>query len=215
MTYPARPVIGIIEGIVLAAGLSTRMGRPKLQLEIDGIPLLDRVVGAALDSRLQRVIVVLGPSQHVPRRPDGKEEGPRLRIVRNSHPERGMSSSLRAGLAELSPSASGVMILLADQPWLTPMVIDTLIDSFHRHGDKIVAPEVHGRRSNPVVIPRRFIGELEEVVGDSGGRSVLNRHAQSVVLIEMSSLYDDTDLDTPEDLAAARARISRSETRNR
>jgi molybdenum cofactor cytidylyltransferase len=215
-TNPARPASrGIIEGIVLAAGLSTRMGQAKLAIEIDGITLLDRVVGAALDSRLERVIVVLGPSQQVPRPQSRKDEGPRLRIARNPSPERGMSSSLRTGLAEVSSSASGVMTLLADQPWLTPMVIDTLIDSFHRYGDKIVAPEVHGRRSNPVVIPRRLFGELEEVTGDAGGRSVLNRHSESVVLIKMSSFYDDTDLDTPEDLAAARERIRRKETTDR
>lgn len=213
---PARPESsGIVEGIVLAAGLSTRMGQPKPAIEIDGITLLDRVVGTALDSRLERVIVVLGPSQRGPEQPSEKDEGRRLKIVINPFPEKGMSSSLRSGLAEVSSSASGVMTLLADQPWLTPVVIDTLIESFHRRCDKIVAPKVHGRRSNPVVIPRRFFGELKEVTGDTGGRSVLNRHTKSVVLIEMSSFYDDTDLDTPEDVAAARERFRRNENTDR
>lgn len=215
MMSSARPMTGIIEGIVTAAGLSKRMGCPKLTLEIDGVPLLVRVVEAALDSHLDCVTVVVGPSQETPEGLDSGERGLRLRVVRNPHPELGMSSSIRRGLAEVSTSASGAMIILADQPWLTPRVIDSLIDSFREHGDKIVAPTVRGRRTNPVVFPRRYFGELGEVTGDTGGRSVLNRHVPSVVLIEMGSFYDDTDLDTPEDLALARETIRRGERRDR
>lgn len=206
MTPPVNPEQPNIEGIVLAAGLSSRMGRPKLLLEIDGVPLFARVIRAALGSRLGHVIVVLGPSLQLPPELKDLSETLRLQVATNPHPERGMSTSVRTGLAELSPSASGVMVLLADQPWLTSKVIDTLIDSFSIHREKIIAPTIHGRRSNPVVFPRKFLKELEKVTGDTGGKSVLNRNAGSVVLIEMGSFYNDADLDTPDDVVAARER---------
>lgn len=215
ITSPVRPVKPIIEGIVAAAGLSSRMGRPKLLLEIDGVPLLARVVRAALDSRLDRVTVVVGPSQQVPPAIEIGDQASRLSVATNPHPERGMSSSLRTGLRDINPSSAGVMILLADMPWLTTRVIDSLIESFLLNREKIVAPAVHGRRSHPVVLPRRLFGELDEITGDTGGKSLLNRHAHNVVLIEMGSYYDDSDLDTPEDLAKARERHTPSERRQR
>ena len=194
-----------MEGIILAAGLSTRMGRQKLLIEVGGIPVLRRVVRAALESRLNRVILVTGPSNSELLQslgPDCKNE--RVLIVVNEHPEEGMSSSLKTGMMSLTKETSGVMLILADQPFLTSAIINRLLDEFHKQTDRILAPLVHGRRSNPVIFPVDLFPELEMVTGDAGGRSVLQSHAARVVGIEMGGYYNDIDLDDADDLQRIR-----------
>jgi len=194
-----------IEGIILAAGLSTRMGRQKLLIEVGGIPVIRRVVRAALESCLSRVILVTGPSNSELLQSLGPDaEHKRLLIAVNNRPEKGMASSLRTGMRMPAKEISGVMVILADQPLLTPEVINKLLDEFSRQNDRIVAPLVGGRRSNPVIFPADLFPELEMVIGDKGGRSVLQRNAARVVGIEMGGYYNDMDLDTTDDLKRIR-----------
>jgi molybdenum cofactor cytidylyltransferase len=190
-----------IEGIILAAGLSTRMGVPKLTIEIEGIPIIRRVVRAALESELHRVILVLGPADSRSVEALGPvATDPRLSQVVNPCPQEGMSSSMRTGMKSLDSEAAGVMILLGDQPGITGDIINRLLASFRTEGTKIIVPYVLGRRTTPVIFPATLFPELMEEAGDIGGRNVLKRHADQVVELEMGQEYDDTDLDTPEDL---------------
>jgi molybdenum cofactor cytidylyltransferase len=197
-----------IEGIILAAGLSTRMGVPKLTLEIGCVPIIRHVVRAALESELHRVILVIGPSD------SGSVEAlgpvatdPRLSQVVNPYPQAGMSSSMRTGMESLDRKAAGVMILLGDQPGITGNIINELLAAFRREQTKIIVPYVLGRRTTPVIFPATLFPELMEEAGDIGGRNVLKRHADQVVEFEMGQEYDDTDLDTPEDVDRARQRF--------
>ncbi|MBI5569683.1 MAG: nucleotidyltransferase family protein [Desulfomonile tiedjei] len=198
------------EGLILAAGLSSRMGEQKLLLDVGGVPMLVGVVRAAMTSSLRRLVVVLGRSStdlvdalgHLSR-------DPRLTVTVNRNPEHGMSSSLRAGIASITPSAAGVMIVLGDQPFLTSDVIDRLIDAFRADPGKIVVPCVMGRRSNPVIFPADLLPDLTRTRGDVGGRFVLKRNADRIVRIEMGDRYDDSDVDTPEDLQRLTQKVRR------
>ncbi len=197
-----------VVGVVVAAGLSTRMGRQKLLIGLDGVPLARRVVDAALGSRLRRVIVVTGPeatgvANAIPHQIGGK----RLTKVVNPRPTDGMSSSMRIGLKEVEDSASGVMIILADQPGLNVAVIDRLLDSFAENPDRIVAAGIDGRRTTPVIFPSGLLPELMEVRGDRGGREVVNKHRSRIVLVECADVYDDVDIDVPEDVERIRAAL--------
>jgi molybdenum cofactor cytidylyltransferase len=190
-----------IEGIILAAGLSTRMGQPKLTLEINGTPIITRVVSAALASELHRVILVVGPSDSRAMEALGLlAEDPRLLRSMNPSPQAGMSSSMRKGMESVDHEAAGVMILLGDQPGITWDIIDRLLAEFRQERTKIIVPFVMGRKTTPVIFPRSLFSELMQETGDIGGRNVLKRHADLVVELEMGQQYDDTDLDTPEDL---------------
>jgi molybdenum cofactor cytidylyltransferase len=194
-----------VEGIILAAGLSTRMGRQKLLMEVGGIPVIRRVVRAALGSYLSRLILVTGHSNSELLQslgPDAKHE--RVLTAVNDHPEQGMSSSLKTGMMMLTKETLGVMLILGDQPFLTSAIINRLLDEFHKQTDRILAPLVQGRRSNPVIFPADLFPELEMVTGDVGGRSVFQRHAARVVGIEMGGYYNDIDLDTADDLQRIR-----------
>lgn len=190
-----------IEGIILAAGLSTRMGAPKLTLEIEGVPIIRRVVRAALASELHHVILVIGPADTGVKEalgPVATDLG--LSQVVNPHPQAGMSSSMHKGLESLDHEAAGVMILLGDQPGITGDIINELLAAFRREQTKIIVPCVLGCRTTPVIFPATLFSELMQETGDIGGRNVLKRHADQVVELEMGQDYDDTDLDTPEDL---------------
>lgn len=194
-----------IDGIILAAGLSTRMGAPKLTIEIEGTPIISRVVRAALASELHRVILVVGlTDSRIMEALGPVAEDPRLSRVVNPHPEAGMSSSMRKGMESVDHEAAGIIILLGDQPGITGNIINELLAAFLREQTKIIVPYVLGRRTTPVIFPASLFPELMKETGDIGGRNVLKRHADLIVELEMGQDYDDADLDTPEDLEKIR-----------
>ncbi|MEW6531670.1 MAG: nucleotidyltransferase family protein [Thermodesulfobacteriota bacterium] len=190
-----------VEGVILAAGLSTRMGKPKLLLDMHGHTVLWWVVRAALESDLAGVILVVGSDFEADTIGLGNlKAASNLHIIGNPQPERGMSSSLIAGLAHVDKGSAGALILLGDQPGITNAVINDLIAAFQRNAESIVVPTVQGRRTTPVLFPRSLFPDLMRVRGDVGGREVLNSHPDRVVLVETGPYYDDTDMDTPADL---------------
>jgi CTP:molybdopterin cytidylyltransferase MocA len=187
-------------GLVLAAGMGSRMGGRKLELTIEGVSLLARVVRACLGSRLGPIVLVFSPQTAgavetlAPYRNDE-----RLRFIGNPWPESGMGKSLRLGMEHVPHSAAGVMILLADQPFITAEVIEMLTARFDLQPASIICAAVRGVRTTPVIFPSRLFGELARVQGDKGGREVIHRHAADVELVECGDRFDNRDIDTPEE----------------
>ena len=182
--------------VVLAAGRSTRMGVHKLLLPLGGRPLVSYAVAAACASRAQPVVVVLGHDAAAVRAalpPD------RQRYVVNDAFASGMASSLRAGIAALPPSAAGAIVLLADQPLVTPALVATVLAEAAAHREQIVAATYAGVRSHPVYFPRALFAELAAVVGDEGGRSVLARHADRLRQLPLGPAEAALDVDRPGD----------------
>jgi len=192
-----------VEGIVLAAGLSTRMGYCKLNAELAGSSVIQRVMDSALNSELDRVILVSGTDLRFDIVLDDAIF-PKFKKIYNLNPERGMAWSIRNGLESMEPDTSGAMILLGDQPGISSENINELVEEFRWNKDKIVVPFVRGRRTTPVIFPVRLFQELCSVTGDTGGREILRRHAEDIKRVELDSCYDDTDVDTPEDLEKIR-----------
>jgi molybdenum cofactor cytidylyltransferase len=185
----------MIAGIVLAAGESTRMGRPKQLMQVGQTTMLNRVVDAALASKLDAVYVVLG---HLADEVGASLRDPsRVSIVRNADYKDGLGSSVRAGVAALPEEADAAMFLLADQPFLSAGLLDQLIA--RATPGNIVAPSLAGERKNPTVFGRAFFPELLHVAGDFGGRTVIQAHLEALELVELAGDYGD--FDTPEDAA--------------
>ena len=202
-----------ISGVVLAAGTATRMGRVKQILPLAGRPLLRHVIDAALGSSLAEVIVVLGhraAEVEAAVRIDGEQ---RLRFVTNHDYASGQGSSLRVGLDAVDPSAVAAAVLLADQPGVTPNLIDRVIEQFGREGRPVVRPAylARGRRvpGHPVLLDRRIWGDLDALRGDEGVRAVLAQHPGwlSEVLIEGELPRDVDTVEDYESLAAESAPV--------
>jgi molybdenum cofactor cytidylyltransferase len=190
----------MLDAVILAAGLSRRMGTDKIALEISGKTILDRIVVETLKSEMNKIVVVTRfPLNFDERENPNYLHRRRLHSVINYSPELGMSSSIKLGLAQVSPRAEAVMIILADQVWLNCVIINILVSNSKNHAHKIIAPTVKGRRTNPVIFPAHLLGELQEITGETGGRDILSRHANLVETVELGDKYDDSDIDTPDD----------------
>jgi molybdenum cofactor cytidylyltransferase len=194
-----------VSGVILAAGASTRMGRPKQLLPVAGKPLLQHVLDAALASRLDEVIVVLG------HRADEIEAaltlGGRARVIVNPEFAAGQVTSLRCGVAAAAPAARAVAILLGDQPSLRSEAIDAMLDAFVAAGAgagvraaRPVYPDAGGRPGHPVLLAREIFCELEDLRGDQGARTLFCERRPGVVEIPVAG-EPPPDVDTPEDFA--------------
>lgn len=197
----ARPAPTGVAALVLAGGQSRRMGGPnKLLAEVAGKPMVRHVVEAAIASRADPVLVVLGHQQHEVRQ---ALRGLKVRFAHNPDFALGLSTSLKAGLAALPGEAAGAVVCLGDMPGVTTALIDRLIAAFDPiEGRAIVVPTRHGKRGNPVLWARAFFAEMQAVSGDVGARHLIGEHAGSVVEIEADSDGPLQDIDTPEALAA-------------
>jgi molybdenum cofactor cytidylyltransferase len=190
-----------VAGLLLAAGASVRMGEPKQMMKVGGRTLLERILKEALASDLDRVVLVLGHrSEEIRENLGDLLRSEKLRVVENKEYERGISTSILAGLGEAEAACDHVMVLLADMPGLTSGVINGLIHAYVPSGAPLGAVAVRGRRSHPVIFSRALYRELHQLTGDMGARGLFKRHADKVLLVDAGADYDDTDLDTPEDL---------------
>jgi molybdenum cofactor cytidylyltransferase len=164
-----------VSGVVLAAGASSRLGRPKQLLSVGDRRLLQCVLDSALASRLDEVIVVLGHLADEVRAAIPLETDSRVKVVVNPEYAAGQSTSLRRGLHAADPSACAAAILLGDQPTLTAELIDTVVAAFlasDAHAARPVYPDAGGAPGHPVVLGREIWSGLETLAGDRGARDL-------------------------------------------
>jgi molybdenum cofactor cytidylyltransferase len=185
-----------VAAVVLAAGGSKRMGQAKQLLPIDGQPMVRRVVQAVCDAGLAQVVVVVGAEGE---RVAGALAGLELEIVHNRTWQQGMSTSVRAGLEALRPEIEAALLVLADQPGLTPALLQALVAGYRASQARIVAPFYRGRRGNPVLFARALFPELGQVEGDRGGRALLVRYQQEVAHVDLDDAAILLDVDTRQD----------------
>ena len=186
-----------VSAVVLAAGGSTRMGRPKLALPVRGTPMIRLVVQAARASRCREVIVVLGTHAEIYQ---PLLDGLDAQIVINVDPAEGLGSSIRRGVEAVATDAQGVVILLADQPFVTADVIDRLIETAVTEGRRIVASAYHRTAGVPAYFQRALFLELLTLEGDQGARSVIERYPKEGVAVPLPEAVA-TDVDTAEDFS--------------
>jgi molybdenum cofactor cytidylyltransferase len=185
-----------IAGLLLAAGASRRMGRPKLLLPVGGKPMLRWAAEALVAAGLSPVVAVLG---HEALAVGETLAGlPVLRLENRSYPE-GQASSLRAGVGALPPTCRAAAVALGDMPGLRAAAVVKLVEAFRSGGKGIALPVYHGRRGHPVVFDlERYRTELLALSGDEGGRSLLARHTEDVLEVPVGDAGVLLDVDTPE-----------------
>jgi molybdenum cofactor cytidylyltransferase len=191
---------GRVAGVVLAAGLSTRMGQNKLLLEIDGEPLLARAVRCARDAGLDPVVVVVG---HEADRVTPVLADRSCTVVFNPSYEGGQYTSLAAGFRAVGEHVDAAVVVLPDMPLVTPGMIATLVERHRDSGAGIVVSDYGGVEAPPTLYDRALFEELR--AAERGcGRRIVARHRDQVVSVAWppDAL---TDLDRPEDVDRVRA----------
>ncbi|QWG25318.1 molybdopterin-binding/glycosyltransferase family 2 protein [Bradyrhizobium sediminis] len=191
-----------ISAVILAAGRSTRMGGPnKLLAELGGRPLVRIVTEQALASKASGVTVVTG---HQAEQVEKALAGLKVKFVRNPDFAEGLASSVKAGIAAVSPNADGAVICLGDMPLISADLIDRLIEAFAPdRGNLIAVPVSDGRRGNPVLWSRRFFNELMTLDGDIGARHLIAKHSEAVAEVPVEGHGAFLDIDTPQALEEA------------
>jgi len=187
----------VIAAIILAAGSSSRMGRPKALLPIAHTTFLRHILELYRDSGVGRTVVVLGKDSGTV----GAEfAGTDAKIVVNPRPEGGQISSLLVGLRVLEPLApSAVIVHPVDHPAVTAATVGQIVDSAITRPGKIIIPVCAGRRGHPVVFPSGVFEELKNVPSGQGARAVTRSHRSDVVEFETEDEGVLTDIDTPEE----------------
>jgi molybdenum cofactor cytidylyltransferase len=193
----ARPRIA---AIVLAAGMSRRMGSNKLLAELpDGQKMIAATIGNVLKTSAHPVIVVTG---HEDEKIRAALAGARVSFVHAPGYRDGMAESLRTGIAALSDEIAAALIILGDMPLVDSASLDRLLAAFDpEEGREIIVPVFDGQRGNPVLWGKKFFPELLAVTGDIGARNILLRHMESVAEIPMPTDATLRDFDTPDALA--------------
>ena len=193
----------MIAGIVLAAGLSRRMGRAKMLMPVDGRAIIRHAVESVLAGGVDSVWVVTGPDVEPI---EAALAGLTVQIVVNPTPEEGQSGSLRAGIAALPPSVDAALIALGDQPALAPSIIPALLAARRTSPKLIVAPRYRDGQGNPVVFKREIFPELLRLTGDQGARPIIQKEPARVEWVELD-LPMPPDVDTPADYEKIRAKL--------
>lgn len=182
--------------LLLAAGGSRRFGSPKLLSRVDGQTLLCRSVRVALGCRAAGCIVVLGANAI---RLERELRAWPVAVVVNRDWRRGMSSSLRAGLAALPVTAPAALLMLADQVALGPADLELLMAAWRRQPRAIVAARAEDVTGPPAIFPRSTFRDLRRLRGDEGAKALLRDTSRSVIEIGIPSAA--FDIDRPADLA--------------
>ncbi len=191
----------MIWAIILAAGKSRRMGTQKLLLPFGEATVVEAVVRTAFASSVDRVLAVLGADRDAVRL-KLEPSGAGFAINENDH--LGMLSSVQAGFRALPADAEAAVVMLGDQPFLAPRVIDDVIGAYKEGRKGIVIPTFQGRRGHPVLVDLGFREEVLALDPADGLRRLMETHPRDILEVETGDANILRDMDTPEDYAGVR-----------
>lgn len=188
---------GGVIAILLAAGVSSRMGEPKPLVRLAGRPLLSHALEALRQSDVSEIVVVLGAEADRVRREVALDG---TRTIVNPDYADGMRSSIRAGMHAAPPEGEAFLIVLGDQPLVSLATINTLVARREATGARIIVPTYCGVRGNPVLLHRSLSPDIEAIHGDVGCRDVVNGHLDETVEVSVDDPGILIDIDTPEEV---------------
>ncbi len=182
-----------LTAVVMAAGLSRRMGADKLHLPLKDKPVFQYAVDVAAQLPFAARLIVTNQSEIAAY---AEEQG--LQVIPSPDAALGMGHSVAAGTQAVDKSTDGILFINADQPFIAPEVVEGLYRIFVER-DQIIVPCVKGRPSSPCIFPMRFWEELCGLKGDRGGRQVYEKHPDETFFAAQAQERSFTDLDIPAD----------------
>ncbi len=198
-----------LAAVVLAAGRSRRLGRPKQLVRFRGEALVHRAARAAVEAGFAPVVVVVAPGAAAVR--DAVADLP-VEVIENPRTLAGMGSSVQAGVARAragTPDLAGVALLACDQPLVDAAHLRSLAAAREATGRPVVASEYGGVLGVPALLGAESLDEIASLRGDAGAREIVRRDPARVVGVALPG--GALDVDRPEDLAAARRRENAGE----
>lgn len=183
----------MISAVILAAGASTRMGRPKQLLKLGDKTILEHVIDHVSRADVGEVIIVLGAYREQIERSIAACP---VRCVFNPYFASGQGSSVAAGSAAVKPETGGILFMAGDQPLLPTESIDQVIAAYTGSDALIVRPET----GMPAVFHIGLRAELEQLSGDTGGRQLMDRYRDRMLIVPgCPGAMQSLDVDTEED----------------
>lgn len=190
-----------LAAIVLAAGAGRRMGQPKALLSFAGTTFLEHAIATFAACDAAEILAVLDPASPIFEEACARiSRGPRARVVENPDADRGMLSSIAAGLRALDASITHAALHPVDHPGVRVETIRALLDAVARAPESIVVPSCEDRRGHPGIFPRSLFGELLSAPEGEGARAVLRKHGGRIEHVLVDDVATIRDVDTPEDL---------------
>lgn len=180
--------------VLLAAGASSRLGKPKQLLLYKGKTFLQNVLSAAINAQLDPVIAVLGAEETIIRKEIGEKN---IYNVFNSEWQEGIASSIRCGLQELekiAPNADAAILMVCDQPYITSSLLKDLLVTQQQTGKPIVASHYNGVAGTPALFHKTIFPELLLLKGDKGAGKILREKTGQVATIPFP--LGSIDIDT-------------------
>jgi molybdenum cofactor cytidylyltransferase len=180
--------------VVLAAGMSSRLGRPKQLLAYEGKSLLQHAADKALQTSMRPVVVVVGANSDAMKQ---QVEEMKVEVVDNEGWMEGMASSIRCGLAavqKLKPGTDGIIFMVCDQPYVNKSLLDSLLMVQHETALPIVASTYDGKLGTPALFHKIFFSELMALKGDAGARKLMVEHTDDIAAVLFPK--GDIDIDT-------------------
>ena len=188
--------MGEIRSIILAAGESKRMGFPKMLLKFNGKTMIEKVLENVAESDSDSILVVLGASMEVLIDLVRKYD---VKYCYNSNYMDGMLSSVQCGFKNLPSDTAATLVFQGDQPFITPSVINMVIDAYKTSGKGIVIPVYKGKRGHPLLLDKKYSDRIYSLDPAEGLRSIIYLNSSDVLEVETGEPGILRDFDTYDD----------------
>jgi|SRR5690625_590375 len=209
-TKDERPIIG---AIILAAGMSQRMGQAKLLLPLHGKLLFQHVLEVVHHHLIDQIVFITGfLTGEIS---DLIKTSEKVKVLHNPDYEAGMATSLKCGIRQIKDQVDATFIFLADQPFVPVQVIESIIEHYQtgqQEGTLIIRPSYQHVVGHPVLFDAQLFPEFNHIEGDEGGKNIIQRYHHALQIIPFANPIWGKDIDTPTDYHQMR-KVTRSDLR--
>jgi molybdenum cofactor cytidylyltransferase len=186
----------MIWAMILAAGESTRMGKPKLLLPFGNKTIIETIIDKVIPSKVDKILIVLGSDWE---KVEEKIKKFSVKTTVNPNFKKGMLSSVQWGFKALPENTRAVLVLLGDQPAISTAILDKIIDAYQTTKKGIVLPVYKKERGHPVLIDLKYKGEVESLSHKIGLRGLVYSHPEDIMEVKVKTASVLRDIDYPED----------------
>jgi molybdenum cofactor cytidylyltransferase len=194
----------MIAAVILASGLSERLGNNKLLMPLGNQSVVEHVIDSVKSSKIENIFLVYGKNESEFKTISHHKK---INLIYNEKYYYGQSMSVKSALNSIGNNFQGIMFLLGDQPFIKTKTINLLIEHFNKNPLGIIVPTYQGKRGNPVIFSRDFFTQIKNIQGDKGAREVIEKNYNEVIHVPIADSFENFDIDTRKDYEKALFKI--------